>query len=102
MAKVNPDRLKSTIVSLKARFETGTIQTMVDLTDLYVTGLIAALGIGYDGFINKCNNPEKFLVEDLIKLSQLLNVDIDLILTVVKKQSIKNVKPRDISHLLKT
>lgn len=101
MAKVNPDRLKNTIASLKARFEMGTINSMVDLTNLYVTGIITAIGIGYDGFINKCNNPEKFVIEDLVKLSQLLDVDIELILKVVTKQSIKNVKKRDISHLLK-
>ncbi len=99
--KVNSERLKSTIASLKARFETDTITSMNDLTDMYITGLIAALGIGYDGFINKCASPEKFVIEDLVKLSQVIDVDINLIMKVVLKQSTKNVKPRDISHLLK-
>ena len=74
---------------------------MNDLTDMYITGLIAALGIGYDGFINKCASPEKFVIEDLVKLSQVIDVDINLIMKVVLKQATKNVKPRDISHLLK-
>jgi hypothetical protein len=100
MAKVNSEKLKSTLASLKARFETGTIHSMVDLTSLYVTGLITALGIGYDGFINKCSHPEKFLIEDLVKLSQILDVELELILKVVIKQASKNVKKRDISHLL--
>lgn len=99
--KVNSERLKSTIASLKARFETDTITSMNDLTDMYITGLIAALGIGYDGFINKCASPEKFVIEDLVKLSQIIDVDINLIIKVVLKQATKNVKPRDISHLLK-
>lgn len=99
--KVNPEKLKSTLASLKARFETGTISNMKELTDLYVTGLITALGIGYDGFINKCNHPEKFVMEDIVKLAQILDVDINLILAVVVKQAQKNVKPRSISHLLK-
>ncbi|MES2418318.1 MAG: hypothetical protein V4541_09025 [Bacteroidota bacterium] len=98
--KVNPEKLKSTIASLKARFETGTITNMKDLTDLYVTGLINALGIGYDGFINKCSFPERFVMEDIVKLSQLLDVDINLILKVIVKQAKANVKPRDISHLI--
>lgn len=100
--KVNPEKLKSTIASLKARFETGTINNMKELTDLYVTGLITAIGIGYDGFINKCNSPEKFVMEDIIKLSQILDVEISLILAVIVKQAQKNVKPRNISHLLKS
>lgn len=98
--KVNPEKLKSTIASLKARFETGTIHSMKDLTNLYVSGLITAIGIGYDGFINKCNFPEKFVIEDLVKLSQILDVELQLIIDVVSKQAKKNVKPRDISHLL--
>lgn len=100
--KINPEKLKSTLVSLKARFETGTIENMSDLTDMYITGLINALGIGYDGFINKCASPEKFIIEDIVKLSQILNVDINLILSVVVRQAQKNVKPRNISHLLKS
>lgn len=99
--KVNPERLKSTIASLKARFETDTINSMKDLTDMYVTGMITALGIGYDGFVNKCSSPEKFLVEDLVKLSNIIDVDINKILKVVLRQASKNVKTRDISHLLK-
>ena len=75
---------------------------MKDLTDLYVTGLITAIGIGYDGFINKCNNPEKFVMEDIIKLAQILDIDISLILSVILKQAQKNVKPRNITHLLKS
>ncbi|MDX3916937.1 MAG: hypothetical protein QHC79_25570 [Pseudosphingobacterium sp.] len=98
--KINPERLRSTIASLKARFETGTISSMKELTSTYITGLITSLGIGYDGFINKCAAPEKFVVEDLIKLSQILNVDIDLIMKVVLREAAKNVKKRDISHLL--
>ena len=99
--KINSERLKSTIVSLKARFETGTISNMSDLTDFYITGLIAAIGIGYDGFVNKCAHPEKFLIEDLVKLSQIIDVDINLILKVVLKTAQKNVKVKDISHILK-
>lgn len=98
--KINSERLKSTIASLKARFETGTITSMNDLTDMYITGLITVLGMGYDGFINKCAAPEKFLIEDLVKMSQIFDVDIDLIIKVVLNQATKKVKPKDISHFL--
>lgn len=98
-AKINQEKLKSTIASLKARFETGTISDMSDLTDFYITGLIAAIGIGYDGFVNKCTHPEKFLIEDLVKISKLIDVDVELIIKVVLKSAVKNVQPKDISDL---
>jgi hypothetical protein len=99
-AKINSERLKSTLVSLKARFETGTINSMSDLTGMYITGLITILGMGYDSFINKCMSPEKFVIEDLVKMSQIFDVDVNLITKVVLKDAIKNVKPKDVSHLL--
>ncbi|MFN0293602.1 hypothetical protein [Pedobacter helvus] len=98
--KINSERLKSTLVSLKARFETGTITSMDDLTDMYITGLITILGMGYDSFINKCTSPEKFVVEDLVKMSQVFDVDINLIMKVVLSQATKNVKPKDVSRFL--
>jgi len=39
-------------------------------------------------------------MEDLIKLSQVLDVKIDKIMPVVLKQATKNVEAKDISHLL--
>ena len=100
MPKINPERLQITISSLKARFETNTINSMNDLMGMYVTGMLALLGIGYDAFVKKCASPEKFTMEDLIKLSQVLDVKIDKIMPVVLKQATKNVEAKDISHLL--
>jgi len=99
--KINPDKVKSTIASMKARFETETIHKMSDLSDMYITGMTKILGIGYDGFISKCSSPEKFVVGDLVKLSQILNVDIEVIMKVVLKEAKKNVKPRDLNAILK-
>jgi hypothetical protein len=98
---INPDNLNSTLKSIKARFDTDDIEKMDDISGIYSTGLKAALGMGHDGYVTKFNKPEKFIIEDLIKLSQITNVDIEKILKVVIKQAIKNVPKRDISHLLK-
>ncbi len=99
--KINPDKVKSTIASMKARFETNTIHKMSDLADMYITGMTKVLGIGYDGFVSKCSSPEKFVIGDLVKLSQILDVNIELIMKVVLKEAQKNVKPRDLNQLLK-
>lgn len=72
---------------------------MKDITTMYPTGIVAALGINYGGFMAKCTAPEKFVIEDIVKLSQILNIDVELILKVIIKESLENVKPRKIDHL---
>lgn len=86
---------------MASMFETGRINKMKDIITMYPTGVVAALGINYGGYMTKCASPEKFLLEDLVKLSQILNIDIELILKVVTKESIQNTKKRNIDHLLK-
>jgi hypothetical protein len=98
--KINPDKLRSTIASIKARFETNTIHKMSDLSNMNVTGITYLLGMGFEGFIGKCSSPEKFIVKDIVKLSQVLDVDIELIMKVVLKEAQKNVEPRNIKDLL--
>ena len=84
---------------MASMFETGRVKKMKDIITMYPTGIVAALGINYGGFMAKCAAPEKFVVEDIVKLSQILNIDFDLIWRVVIKESIDNVPKRDISHL---
>jgi len=100
MAKINPQRLQHTISSLKARFETDAIISMNDVAEMYVTGMFIVMGMGYDAFVSKCAAPEKFTVEELMQLSYVLDVKLELILKVVVKQGKVNFKPKDISHFL--
>jgi len=98
--RVNPAKLKSTLISIQSRFETGKVNKMSDIGDMYMTGMIAALGIGNNGYVTKFSAPENFTVNDLLKLADISNTDIELIWQVVKKQATKNYTKRDISNLL--
>jgi hypothetical protein len=98
--RVNPSKLKSTLISIQSRFETGKVNTMSDIGEMYMTGMIAALGIGNNGYVTKFNAPENFTINDLLKLADISNTDIELIWKVVKKQAMQNYKKRDISDLL--
>ncbi len=73
---------------------------MADIGEMYMTGMIAALGIGNNGYVTKFNAPENFTINDLFKLADVTNTDIELIWKVVKKQASKSYKKRDISSLL--
>lgn len=97
--RVNPEKLKSTLISIQSRFETKKIKKMSEVGDMYPTGLISAMGIGTNGYVTKFNAPENFTVNDLLKLADITNTDIDLIWEVVKKQAMGNYIKRDISHL---
>jgi hypothetical protein len=99
--RVNSAKLKSTLISIQSRFETGKVKNMSDIGEMYVTGMIAALGIGNNGYVTKFNAPENFTVNDLLKLADITDTDIELIWQVVKKEAMKNYKKRDISNLLK-
>ena len=99
--RVNPSTLENALMNIKSRFENGTVDKMSVVGEMYKTGLISALGIGHDGYVTKFSAPENFTVNDLLKLADITNTDIELIWNVVKKQATKNYKKRDISHLLK-
>lgn len=98
--KVNPEKLRSTILSMASMFETGRIKKMRDITTMYPTGIVWALGINFGGYMSKCMNPEKFVISDIVKLSNLLSIDIELINKVILKEAQENVQPRDLSNLL--
>lgn len=99
--RVNPKNLKRALISIKSRFESGNVDKMEEIAELYPTGLIAAMGIGYTGYVTKFNAPENFTIHDLLKLADVSNTDIQLILEVVLKQAQANYQKRDISDLLK-
>lgn len=97
--RINSKSLNDALVTIRARFKAHEVQKMNDLSKIYVTGIVAALGIGYNGFITKLSSPEHFTIEDLMKLSDITDTEFDLIWDVVKKEALKNHQKRDISHL---
>lgn len=98
--KINSDKLKSTLLSIKARFESNTVQKMTDISDMYSTGLKKALGMGHDSFVTKFSDPKKFTVEDILKLSDVSEVDKDVIWKKILEEVELNRSKHDISHLL--
>ena len=98
--RINSKSLEEALVTIRSRFKAGEVKRMNDLGTIYVTGMIAGLGIGYNGYVTKLASPENFTIEDLLKLSDITGTDFDLIWEVVKKEALKNHKTRDISHLL--
>lgn len=98
--KINPDRLKSTLLSIKARFESGTVKKMTDISDMYSTGLKKALGMGHDSFVTKFSDPKKFTVDDILRLSDISDVDENIIWKKIIEEVELSRPTHDISQLL--
>ncbi len=97
--KINPDKLKSSLLSIASLFDTERVERMRDIAPIYPTGIIKALGMNYGGYISKCHFPERFVVEDIIKLAHLLKIDPEVIMKIVLKEARVNVIPRNTDHL---
>lgn len=89
------------MLNIKARFESGTVRKMTDISDMYSTGLKKALGMGHDTFVTKFADPTKFTVGDILKLADITGVDKDVIWKTIAEEAKKMHTKRDISHLLK-
>lgn len=97
---INTDKLKNTLLSIKARFESDTINKMTDVADMYSTGLKKALGMGHDSFTTKFSQPQKLTVEDIFKLSDISNVDKNLIWRKVSEEVKKDWKTIDLEKII--
>jgi hypothetical protein len=100
--RINPQSLEEALVTIRSRFKAGEVKKMNDISKIYITGIVAALGIGYNGYVTKLSSPEYFTIEDLLKLADVTETEFDLIWEVAKKEALKNHKKRNIDHLLKT
>lgn len=98
--KINPEKLKSTLLSIKARFESNSFRKMTEVSDMYSTGLKKALGMGHDSFVTKFSDPSKFTVEDILKLSDITNVDKDIIWAFILSEIGKDRERHNINDLV--
>ena len=95
--KNSTEKLSKALLSIASMFETGRIKSMKDITSLHPTALVKALGINYGGFMSKCSAPEKFAVSDIIKLSNLLNIDSESIMKIVLKEAQDNFDKKNLT-----
>ena len=94
--KNSTEKLSKALLSIASMFETGRVKSMRDITSLHPTALVKALGINYGGFMSKCSAPEKFVVSDIIKLSNLLNIDSESIMKIVLREAQENFDKKNI------
>lgn len=67
-------------------FITGSVRRMRDIEDLYPTRIARALGINHSRYIDKLNKPGEFAFKHISNMAQLLDIDIQLIIDVIKRE----------------
>ena len=83
---------KNSFKGVRSMFLAGSVSKMKDIEDLYPTNIAKALKINHSRYIEKLRNPEGFTFKHIWLLSKLLDIDIQLIIDVIKKELIQTTK----------
>ncbi len=67
-------------------FLANSVSKMKDIEEIEPTNIAKALGINHSRYIAKLNNPEEFKFKHIRDLANLLNIDIQIIIEVIKKE----------------
>lgn len=87
----NSNEIEVELRSIKSTFETGEIKKMYEISKLYPTKIIRAMGLNHGRYVAKLAKPEKFTISEIIRFSRLIGVDHNKVLEVILKEAVANV-----------
>ena len=90
--KMPKDDKKDQFIAIRSMFVSGSVKRMRDIEKLYPTAVAKSLKINHSRYIQKLYKPEEFTIKQLVALSNLLDLDIQLVLEVVIKQITPSLK----------
>jgi hypothetical protein len=77
---------KNPFKGVRSMFLAGNVNKMRDIEDLNPTNIAKALGINHSRYIDKLYNPEEFTFKHIWQLSKILDIDVQQIIDVIKKE----------------
>jgi hypothetical protein len=77
---------KNPYKGVRSMFLADNVVRMRDIEDLYPTKIAKELKINHSRYIKKLYKPEEFTFKHIWKLSKLLDIDIQLIIDVIKRE----------------
>ena len=77
---------KNSFKAVRSMFLAGSVAKMKDIEDLYPTNIAKALKLNHSRYIEKLRKPETFTFDHIWQLSKLLDIDIQLIVEIIKKE----------------
>jgi hypothetical protein len=83
---INEFKLNVEFEEIGALFNQGSIKSISRLQEHKPTNLSKALQMGFNTFNDKLRNPERFSIEDIIKLAKVIGTDYKKVLDVIQKE----------------
>jgi hypothetical protein len=79
--------------AIKAMLEANNFKTFKEVFDIIPKSIVATdLGIHYDRFVKRINNPENFSLEELIIFSHLIGTNPSILINLAMKDIESNKK----------
>ena len=77
---------KKEFKGVRSMFLAGNVSRMRDIEDLNPTKIAKSLKINHSRYIEKLYKPEDFTFRHILNLAKLLDIDVQLIIDVIKKE----------------
>lgn len=77
---------KNNFIAVRAMFLANSVSKMKDIEEIEPTNIAKALGLNHSRYIAKLYNPEEFKFKHIRDLANLLNIDVQIIIDVIKKE----------------
>ncbi len=80
------EQLRHKLNSLKTDFETNKVESFAKINALIPPSVFARqLHMGYESFKSKCNNPGDFSNNELVRMAELIDIDINILIKFIFK-----------------
>ncbi|OAQ41968.1 hypothetical protein A5893_02285 [Pedobacter psychrophilus] len=82
--KFNEDIRDGDFLAIKSLFEAGHVRKMALLKEQSPTKIAKLLGLQYNSYLDKLDNPEKFTVKHIFKIALVCQIDPCLIFDIIQ------------------
>ena len=80
-----PKENKNKFIAVRSMFIANSVSKMKDIEEIDPTNIAKALGLNHSRYIAKLYNPEEFKFKHIQGLANLLDIDVQIIIDVIKK-----------------
>lgn len=84
--EVKLEKIKSGLISIRDRFETGKIERLKNLEHLFTTAMAKELGVNHSRFISKFYNPITFSFKEVYRFAYYVGFDPQLMIAQMAKE----------------
>ena len=89
---MSAEEKKNPFKGVRSMFLAGNVAKMRDIEDLNPTSIAKSLGINHSRYIEKLHKPEGFTFKHIWQLSKLLDIDVQQIIDVIKREMASSSK----------